>query len=125
MEERNVISEMMKSSDKITYMNMCGEIKINSPYEICHGYKIQLTANEFRIFANKCINLDCESSYGTRLIHLVCYSGTIDMLRCLVTHGVEVNCIGGDWDYPIHGAFYNENTLEMVKCLVENGADIN
>jgi hypothetical protein len=120
------MEDLLKSSDKIAYMNQFDKFEIYRPGLLIKNNKCVLDLDEFKIFAKKCINLDCSNVYGERLIHRMSWINNLDMVKCLVANGVDVNCIGIEGWYPIHYACQSgDEALELVKFLIANGADVN
>ncbi|KPM03211.1 ankyrin repeat domain containing protein 8 [Sarcoptes scabiei] len=67
--------------------------------------------------------------YDDRSIHLVsplwsaAVAGKLDVVKCLIKHGANVNSVSDTGSTPIRSACFMTN-LEIVKFLTENGADI-
>ena len=113
------MKKLLKSPDKIAYMNQFDKIELYDPEDLFdYNYdKFLLNIDEFKVFASKCINLNYEE-----MIHYACIGCDLDIVKYLVEeHSVDINCTKDGW-YPIHVAF---NSLDIVKYLVEKGADIN
>ena len=120
------MEEFINSSDKIAYMNQFDKIEIVDPDTLIKNNKCVLNLDEFKIFTKKCINLDCPGIYGRRLMHLICRTNNLDMIKCLVENGADVNCTDNLMERPIHFACdRGDKALELVKFLVANGADVN
>ena len=103
-------------------MKQYDEIELINPCELFNNGKSLLSIDEFKLFVSKCINLECTNLRGKQLIH---YANNLELIKCLVEKGVDVNCADKNGWHPINYAcIRNDNTLEIVKYLVENGADI-
>ncbi|XP_058800378.1 protein fem-1 homolog A [Phymastichus coffea] len=50
-------------------------------------------------------------------------SGKLPVLKCLISHGADVNAISDSGSTPVRSACFMTH-LDIVCCLVENGADI-
>lgn len=118
------VEDLLKSSDKIKYMNQFNEIELNDI-----GFLINddddsfiLNNDEFKVFVDKCVNLECTDEYEKRIIHYVCACGNYEMLEYLVNKNVDIFCANDAGEQPIHTACMNN--LEMVKYLVSRGADL-
>jgi ankyrin repeat protein len=60
----------------------------------------------------------------TAALHCAVESSSLDVVKCLVKHGADVNS-GNEWnDTILHRAAYL-NSLEIVKYLVKHGANVN
>jgi len=59
-------------------------------------------------------------------IHLAAEEGNIDMIKCLVRHGANVNALtqGANCVTPLHMAAA-KGRKEVIEFLIDNGADIN
>ena len=87
-----------------------------------------LNLDEFKVFVSKCINLNCteDNILYRQLIHFASIANELEMVKCLVENGVDINCIAGGNVQSIHYAcMMGDRSLELVKYLVENGADVN
>jgi ankyrin repeat protein len=120
------MKDLLDSLDKIAYMNQFDKIEINNPDLLIKDGRCVLNLDEFKIFTKKCINLDCPGISGRHLIHRMCWINNLDIVKCLVTNGADVNCVDNWGWHPIHEACRNgDGALELVKFLVANGADVN
>jgi len=57
-------------------------------------------------------------------IYNACIIGDINVVKCLVEHGADINAINPKFETPLHKACLNGNE-NIVKYLVEHGVDIN
>jgi ankyrin repeat protein len=120
------MEEFIYSSDKIAYMNQFDKIEIYNSHLLMENDVCALNIDEFKLFAKKCINLDCPGIYGLCLIHRMSWINNLDMVKCLVENGADVNCVSHWGSHPIHEACHNgDEALEVVKFLIANGADVN
>ena len=72
------------------------------------------------------MNLNCPDEHGNRLIHYMCMFINLDMVKCLVENGADINCVNYLGYRPIHLACMRfDEALEIVKFLVANGANVN
>ena len=118
------IKKLLKSSDKIAYMNQFDKIKLNNPRELFgNGLMCLLDIYEFKIFVGKCTDLDCSDNDGNKLFHYMCLLNELEFVKCLIGHGANIHCANENGDCPIHYACMWCN-FELVKYLVEHGADI-
>ena len=64
---------------------------------------------------------------GNTLLHEVCKSGDISMVKVLLNHGADVNGLGMDNRTPLHSTVlcHLDNTYQIIEELLLNGADIN
>jgi Ankyrin repeats (3 copies) len=119
------MEKLLKSPDKIAYMNQFDEIELGNPMNLINNRGgFVLNIDEFKVFASKCIDLN-RTNYD-ELFGYACIYGNLDIVKCLVVHGADVNLI----DIWGHGSIYNacycgDEALELVKFLVAHGADIN
>ena len=119
---------LLKASNKIAYMDRFSEITLYDPSSLIENKKFLLNIDEFKVFASKCINLDCVGGgYERQLIHKLCEINCLDIIRILVKYdNVYINCVDSLGKIPLHFACENgDEALELIKFLVENGADIN
>lgn len=121
------MEELLKSPDRIAYMHQFDKLVLDSPKSIIRDNKFLLTLEEFKVFVSKCINLDCVDESKNQLIHYACFAnGDLDIVKCLIASGVDINCANNYNIYPIHYACINgDESLKIVECLVASGADIN
>ena len=64
---------------------------------------------------------------GNTLLHEVCKSGDISMVKVLLNHGADVNWLGMDNRTPLHtiSLCHLNNATQIIKELLMNGADVN
>ncbi|CAH8860780.1 unnamed protein product [Trichobilharzia szidati] len=68
--------------------------------------------------------LSAKDQDGYTALHRAAYAGSVDVLRCLIKHGANVNNRTEDGWTPLHSAaFWNQ--LASVQLLLEAGADQN
>lgn len=120
------VSRLLNSSDRIEYMNKYDEIVLTNPRDLFGNFRCMLNIDEFKAFADKCINLKCDD-IGGRMLQLACISFDMDIIKYLVEHGVNVNCTNNCGPiYPLQIACNRgDKRLELAKYLVANGAEIN
>ena len=127
MPQRFNIKKMLQLSDKIAYMNQFDEIELDDPNDLINYRKFLLNINEFKVFASKCINLHRTVVRGKCLFHHACSVNDLEMVKCLVEKGADVNCKFSTYNdrQPIHVACnWGDAGLELVKYLIDHGADI-
>lgn len=118
------INDLLKSSNRIAYMEQYAEIELDDPEKLIRNKKFSLNFDEFKVFVDKCVNLECMAGeYKRRLIHIICELGDINMFYYLVSKNVDLDCNDSFNNRPLHSAC--RNNLEMVKCLIGKGVDIN
>jgi ankyrin repeat protein len=118
------VNDLLKSLDKIAYMEQYAEIELDDPEKLIKNRKFSLNFDEFKVFVDKCVNLECTSEYNRRLIHIICELGDINMLLYLASKNVELDCADKFNNRPLHSAC-NGNNPEMVKYLVSKGVNLN
>ena len=85
------------------------------------------TLDMLHYLISKNVELKCISEYNMQPIHYACMRGdkSLELVKCLVEHGVDINC-ASEFNYPIHISCENgDNGLELVKYLMDHGANIN
>ena len=121
-----IMEDLLASSDKIAYMNQFDKIEIYNPDLLIKWYVCVLNIDEFKIFAKKCINLDCPGIFGRCLIHQMSWINNLELVKILIENGADVNCTDYNRCYPIHYACMNgDKALKLVKFLVDRGANVN
>ena len=118
--------------DKMEDTNFCHKLanslyKIDDMQELIGTAGIKLCDDEFKIFIDKCTNLDYIDKDGNTILHYICEYGTLNMLQYFIDRvdvvGVNrYNLLGYQ---PIDVINWSGvEPLEMVKVLVAHGADI-
>lgn len=119
------IEKLLKSFNKIAYMNQFDKIELDNPHKLFNE-KCILNIDEFKVFVSKCINLDCDDIECNRLIHIACARCELEMVKCLVECGDDINDTNMWGISPINVACRcGDDALELIKYLIANGADIN
>ena len=121
------MGKMLISADRIAYMNQYDKIELNDRHSMVMNCEFLLSVDEFKVFASKCININYTNPHtGNQLIHDACTGNRLDVVKYLVEHGADVNCVNKRRERPINYACgkNGDKALELVKYLVENGADI-
>ena len=114
--------------------------KIDDMQELIGTAGIKLCDDEFKIFIDKCTNLDYIDKDGNTILHYICEYGTLNMLQYFIDRVDVVGVVGVDVDVDVVDVVncYNligyqpidvinwsgVEPLEMVKVLVAHGADI-
>ncbi|ORX35233.1 ankyrin domain-containing protein, partial [Kockovaella imperatae] len=62
------------------------------------------------------------NSAGDTLLMLAAYHGQIESVRCVLTHGADINLVNGRGQTPLAGAVFKDYH-GVVTILVEAGAD--
>ena len=102
-------------SDGIAYMNQFDKIKLIDPSYLFDLYsKPLLNIDEFKLFVSKCVNLDCVDSFRKQLIHYACIDNNLDMVKCLVENGADINVKTNDGKLP-SDLTDNEEILRLLR----------
>ena len=68
----------------------------------------------------------CNQSHSTLLHYAAAFrtNSNIEVLKCLVTLGIDIDATDNSGNTPLHRAVWNgnENVVEVIKFLVSNGA---
>lgn len=64
------------------------------------------------------------SSYGFTLLHVVATEGDVDLAKCLLSAGVDVNAADSGGRTPLHQAA-DQRHAEMCQFLIQAGANPN
>ena len=65
--------------------------------------------------------VNVKGQYGWTALMIVAFDGHLDVVKCLVEHGADVNAQGS---YALREAVKSGN-LDIVQYLVKHGADVN
>lgn len=122
------LNKLLKSSDKIGLMLEFDKIELDDPKNLIDvNGKFILTTTEFKVFADRCHNLNCTNEYGKQIIHYACDANELGIVKYLVEKkDADVNCFNNCGLRPMHYICRRgDKALELVKYLISHGADVN
>jgi ankyrin repeat protein len=113
--------EYSNTYDRVAYLKQLAKIKVLELNGIIQKNKIVLNEYEFEIFIDKLEDINAIKNDDKALIHYVCQYGTVQMLKCIISRGANLECADRNGDRPIHYVCQYGN-IEMFRCIVDNGA---
>ena len=115
------MADLLKSPDKIAYMNKYDRITIGRYDYIFEGDRFLLNPYEFRVFASKCDNLIV---WGYPLMEYACKNNDLSMVKCLAENGINTHNIGNACCTTMRhiglASANGDEAIPLVNFLIEN-----
>ncbi len=86
-----------------------------------HAASLKHTAIFSLLCKDRFVSLTHRDSHGNQLLHILAKQDNEELISCLLSQHVDVNCINNDWQTPLMIAL-SESRYKVVTILLQHGA---